>query len=203
MALNWKGEDKNPYLRANSLDELLEWHDADFVRCAFVTILGRQPDAVGEGHYVGRLRAGHSKPQILQDLRKSAEASRHDPGIAGLDRALRLAALQRIPFLGALFQWLSKQPDGDSRSDQSYRAMLNAAAANQAAVHLLAAHVQSLEWNLRGHAAHTPHPASAGPQSLGVYTSAGLPAFESDQRAELDHLATSNSLARHFAARVA
>ena len=203
VAINWKGEEKNPYLRADSLVELLEWHDADFVRCAFVTILGRQPDAAGEGHYVGRLRAGHSRLQILSELRKSAEAAQHDPGIAGLDGALRLAALQRMPFLGAIFRLFSKYPDGNARSDRSHRAMLNAAAANQAAVHSLATQMQSFEWKLHGHAVHTPHLASAGAQRLGLYASAGLPPFGSDLPTELEHLATNNPLARHFATRVA
>ena len=50
---------RNPYLRANSLPELLSWHDVDFVRCAYVTVLGRQPDPTGEAYYVDRLRQGH------------------------------------------------------------------------------------------------------------------------------------------------
>ncbi|HET9395823.1 MAG TPA: FkbM family methyltransferase, partial [Nitrospiraceae bacterium] len=48
------GEARNPYLRANSLPELLAWNDLDFIRCAYVTILGRQPDPTGEAHYAIR-----------------------------------------------------------------------------------------------------------------------------------------------------
>ncbi len=93
------GEARNPYLRANSLPELLAWDDVNFVRCAYVTILGRQPDAVGEAYYTARVRGGRSKKEILWQLRKSSEGRQHDPGIAGLDRALKAARWQRLkPF---------------------------------------------------------------------------------------------------------
>ena len=93
------GEARNPYLRANSLAELLAWDDLNFIRCAYVTILGRQPDPVGEAHYAIRLRAGRSKQEILWQLRKSGEGRQHDPGIAGLDRALKRARWLRLnPF---------------------------------------------------------------------------------------------------------
>lgn len=77
----------NPYLRANSLPELLEWEDVDFVRCAYVTILGRQPDPIGEASYTALLRGGSSKMEILWELRRSQEGRTLDPGIAGLDLA--------------------------------------------------------------------------------------------------------------------
>lgn len=90
---------RNPYLRANSLAELLSWQDVDFVRCAYVTILGRQSDPTGEEHYVSQLRRGRSKLEVLWQLRKSDEGPNHDPGIAGLDRALKRARWQRLnPF---------------------------------------------------------------------------------------------------------
>lgn len=92
-------ETGNPYLRANSLPELLAWDDVNFVRCAYVTVLGRQPDPVGEAYYTARVRSGRSKKEILRQLRKSYEGRRHDPGIAGLDRALKAARWQRLnPF---------------------------------------------------------------------------------------------------------
>jgi hypothetical protein len=90
---------RNPYLRANTLDELLTWDDVDFVRCAYVTILGRQPDQEGESYYTERLRRGRSKMEVLWNLRHSPEAPRHDPGIAGLDRALKRARWRRFPLL--------------------------------------------------------------------------------------------------------
>lgn len=90
---------RNPYLRANSLSELCSWEGVDFVRCAYVTILGRQPDPDGEAHYLDRLRRGHSKLEVLRDLRRSPEGPSHDPGISGLDRALKRVRWRRYPLL--------------------------------------------------------------------------------------------------------
>ena len=114
----------NPYLRAESLAELLSWDDLNFVRCAYVTILGRQPDEQGETYYARRIRSGYSKMQLLWQLRNSDEAERHNPGIAGLDRALRRARRARMPLVGALFR-LFNHEEGDSAGDRRGRALAN------------------------------------------------------------------------------
>lgn len=118
------GEGRNPYLRANSLAELLTWDDVDFVRCAYVTVLGRQPDEGGEFHFTNRLRMGDSKYAILWNLRRSDEGPGHDPGIAGLDRTLRREALRR----NRLFGWLVRAVvpgEGVSREDRRFRQVCN------------------------------------------------------------------------------
>jgi FkbM family methyltransferase len=115
---------RNPYLRANSLEELLSWEDVDFVRCAYVTILGRQPDTSGETHYTTRIRSGHSKLEVLWQLRRSAEGPGHDPGIIGLDRALKRAAFGRAPIIGWLFRLMTGS-EGDSRVERRLRAIEN------------------------------------------------------------------------------
>lgn len=93
---------RNPFLRASSLPELLSWNDVDFVRCAYVTVLGRRPDHSGEAYYTDRLRSGVSKLQILWQLRRSREAKNHDPGIAGFDRTLRQYRRAGVPVIGRL-----------------------------------------------------------------------------------------------------
>lgn len=97
-------EARNPYLRADSLEALLGWDDIDFVRCAYVTLLGRQPDAAGEAYYASRIRRGQSKLAILRQLRFSDEARSHDPGIAGLDRALKTDRIAQWPVIGHLIR---------------------------------------------------------------------------------------------------
>jgi hypothetical protein len=59
---------------AYTLDELLSYHDLHFVLCAFQTLLGRAPDPEGLNYYLGRVRTGHSKIQILKQLRRSPES---------------------------------------------------------------------------------------------------------------------------------
>ena len=118
------GEARVSYLRANSLSELLAWNDVDFVRCAYVTILGRQPDAEGERHYTDRIRHGCSKMKVLWQLRTSRERPRHDPGIAGLDRALRRAKRKEMPFVGVFFR-LWTGDEGDEAAAKRHRMVAN------------------------------------------------------------------------------
>jgi FkbM family methyltransferase len=114
----------NPYLRANSLAELCEWHDRDFVRCAYVTLLGRQPDMAGEADYVRRLRSGVHKLTIIRDLRRSDEGQSHDPGIAGLDKALRRHRNATRPVVGALVRLVTGR-EGNSVVETRLRMLAN------------------------------------------------------------------------------
>ena len=117
-------ESRNPYLRANSLPELLAWDDVDFVRCAYVSVLGRQPDPMGEAHFTNRVRVGDSKYAILWQLRRSDEALSHDPGIAGLNRALKREALRRNRVFGWLVR-IALPGEGTSRQDRRFRQLRN------------------------------------------------------------------------------
>jgi hypothetical protein len=117
-------EMKNPYLRATSLRELLSWDDVDFVRCAYVTVLGRQPDPEGEAYYTDRIRRGHSKMEVLWQLRRSPEGPSHDPGIAGLDRALKRAAWARKPVVGWVLAMVGVG-EGEAPSWQRHRVLSN------------------------------------------------------------------------------
>ena len=123
-------EREDPFQRANSLPELLRFDDLDFVRCAYVTLLGRQPDLSGQANYAGQIRAGCSKYHVLEQLRRSPEAKHHDPGIAGLDRALQRAAWERRPLLGALSRFRRADADGESRSDRMLRSLMNTVSVN-------------------------------------------------------------------------
>jgi hypothetical protein len=91
---------RDPYQRASSLADLTQFSDERFVRCAFVTILGRQPDPSGEAYYLDKLRNGVAKLRIINDLRISNEGQSHDPGIAGLDKVLRKHRNANRPFFG-------------------------------------------------------------------------------------------------------
>lgn len=140
---------RDPYHRANSLAELCEFADLDFVRCAYVTILGRQPDPEGEAYYAVRLREGVSKLSILRQLRHSHEGRSHDPGIAGLDRVLRQHRNANLPVAGRLIRWLTRR-EGDGPIERRLRAIENrhAVAASQATWRFL--HINHLLHELDG-----------------------------------------------------
>lgn len=116
--------ERNPYHRADSLPELLSWDDVDFVRCAYVTVMGRQPEPEGEEVFTRFIRRGGSKQDLLWRLRNSPEGRRHDPGIAGFDRALKRAAWGRTPVVGPIVR-LFTRTEGDTVADRRHRRLLN------------------------------------------------------------------------------
>ena len=89
---------------AATLDELLTLHDRAFVQCAYLTVLGRAADPDGLQYYVGRLRQGISKIQVLVQLRKSAEGKKHSSNLPELDAAIKRYQSTQTP----LMRWLTK-----------------------------------------------------------------------------------------------
>ena len=68
--------------------------------------------------YNDRIRRGHSKMELLGQLRPSLEGQGHDPEIAGFDRALKQARWTRNRAIG----WLAKRSyeEGDRRTDRRH-----------------------------------------------------------------------------------
>lgn len=180
---------RDPYHRANSLEELLEWDDLDFVICAYVTLLGRRPDRFGRAHQLDLIRSGCSKLDVLQRLRSSPEAVSHDPGIAGLDRALERAARERRPLWGKVSRLLRPDADSDSKLDRSIRALLNATKRHQR-------DLEAIGGRLNGEAASFATSMGAAVPSVleeaiqvTAMTIAGLPGTDVAGRTpDLDHL---------------
>lgn len=117
-------ERRNPLQRANSLEDLCRFADRDFIHCAFVTLLGRQADPEGEAYYLARLRGGEAMHSILWSLRRSAEGRAHDPGITGLDRALRKHRNANRPLIGWLVRLFTSR-EGNSQVERKLRALDN------------------------------------------------------------------------------
>ncbi|MBK8755249.1 MAG: methyltransferase domain-containing protein [Candidatus Competibacteraceae bacterium] len=91
-----------------TLHEFTDYHDADFIRNAYLGILGREPDSNGRHHFLSQLRAGtFSKTEILGKLRYSAEGRRHRVRIKGLLPCFAQQTLGRIPVLGFLVQFIA------------------------------------------------------------------------------------------------
>lgn len=196
-------EQRNPYLRADSLAELLSWEDQDFVRCAFVTVLGRQPDPEGEFHYLNLIRAGHSKLFVLDVLRNSIEAENHDPGIAGFDRALRRARRQRRAGIGWIFRLASKNPDRNSPRAREHRARMNAATLERYSLHAIGMKLGGIEWTLQqpqqppGETPLAESDAVASEHADALAMEEHRVALDATP-AELDHLDCRTPLARFF-----
>lgn len=77
-----------PFSKVKSVKDIEALADTDFVRCAYLKILGREPDADGGRHYLSMIRRGYSKLTVLARLSESEEARERIPVLDGLDRAL-------------------------------------------------------------------------------------------------------------------
>ena len=61
---------------AKNVQQVLAFDDQSFVYCAYRTLLRRDADDVGMTYYLGRLRGGENKMQLLKELHSSAEGRR-------------------------------------------------------------------------------------------------------------------------------
>jgi FkbM family methyltransferase len=84
------------------LDEFQRLYDRNFVYAAYVAILRREPDAVGETYYLERVRKGVSKVKILAQIEESPEAKKYKTLITGLRFAIVLEKICSIPVVGRL-----------------------------------------------------------------------------------------------------
>ncbi len=88
--------------RKYDLEEFTSLFDRNFVRCAYLALLQREPDLVGEEYYLRRLRSGVSKHLILWQILQSPEARQHSTTIRNLKAAVILSKAGSIPVFGRL-----------------------------------------------------------------------------------------------------
>ena len=89
------------------VNDLLKYHDRDFVKNAYRAILKREPDEAGFQHNLELLRSGvFNKIDILKSLRYSDEGELNGANIAGLKFPATIRALERVPVIGYLLQLL-------------------------------------------------------------------------------------------------
>ena len=87
------------------LNELVGFHDEEFVRTAYRAVLGREPDDAGLAEYLGKLRSGHyNKIDILNSLKFSPEGRNANVQIEGLNRSSAFRKLYRVPVVGYALQ---------------------------------------------------------------------------------------------------
>jgi hypothetical protein len=86
---------------ATSVGELLALYDEPFIQSTYWTLLGRAPDSNGLSHFLGCLRQGTSKIEILIKIALSDEGRAFQrPEIVGLSAAIHRFRLSRFPLLG-------------------------------------------------------------------------------------------------------
>ena len=98
-----KPDSHSTFQRTYRVRDFMHLYDIEFLQAAYAAILGRKPDPAGEEYYLGRIRGGTSRENIMRQLTQSAEAKRHKIVIKGLWWALFVEKLANLPFFGALF----------------------------------------------------------------------------------------------------
>jgi FkbM family methyltransferase len=101
------GTSATPSSAAATVGTLLQYHDRQFVQCAYQSLLRREPDPDGLDYYVHRLRAGAPKIQILSEIYASDEAKSVSVDLPGLRRAIRREKRLRWPLIGFIFKSVS------------------------------------------------------------------------------------------------
>jgi hypothetical protein len=71
-----EGEPDAVPARSGTFDRLMAREGSEFVKAAYLAVLGREADRTGHAYYKERLRTGHSKAAVLAELAASPEASR-------------------------------------------------------------------------------------------------------------------------------
>jgi len=83
------------------LNDLLKFHDADFLNAAYRAILKREPDTFGYEYYLEQLRNGHLEEfDVLAILRFSEEGELQRVRIKGLALPTFLRRLSNLPIIG-------------------------------------------------------------------------------------------------------
>lgn len=85
------------------LKELLAFHDQEFVRNAYRTIMNREVDDAGALHYLQAMRTGSlRKIEVLGRLRYSSEGRREGTKIRWLMTTFAFTLLTKLPVVGYL-----------------------------------------------------------------------------------------------------
>jgi O-antigen chain-terminating methyltransferase len=113
-AASWIGPGELPALRLQPefqpkpddhyhVNDLLQYHDREFIWNAYKAILKREPDETGLRSFLTRLRNGsRNKIDILSSLHSSAEGKRANVSIEGLALPAFIRKIYRVPVVGYL-----------------------------------------------------------------------------------------------------
>jgi glycosyltransferase involved in cell wall biosynthesis len=85
---------------AQNVRQMMTFDDQAFIYCAYRTLLRRDPDDVGMGYYLSRLRAGEKKMRILKELSASTEGRRVSANVEGLGISTSRDKIARIFGIG-------------------------------------------------------------------------------------------------------
>jgi FkbM family methyltransferase len=124
MFFNSENYPSMPVTTASTLDELMAFHDQPFVTCSYQTLLGRAPDLEGLNYYLGRLRTGIPKIQLLSQLYLSEEGKNFSSKLPGLENAIKRHQRGCYPLIGWLFR-IYDGAEGNHPTERKLRGIEN------------------------------------------------------------------------------
>ena len=87
------------------VDDLLKYHDSQFIGNAYRALLRREPDEPGLNTYLDKLRSGRfNKIDVLANIRFSEEGRRNNVPVDGLRGRAAIRRCYRLPLLGYLIE---------------------------------------------------------------------------------------------------
>jgi GT2 family glycosyltransferase len=101
----------NVNTKINTIEELLSLGGHDFIKFAYLTLLGRRPDAPGYAFYMEQLESSGDKAAIICQVGGSGEARQNPIRLKGLEGFMRRQKWRRLPIIRSM---LSK-PDYDPK----------------------------------------------------------------------------------------
>jgi O-antigen biosynthesis protein len=99
----------NVNTKINTVEELLSLDGHDFIKFAYLALLGRKPDATGYAFYMEQLESSGDKTAIICQVGGSSEAKRNPIRLKGIEGFMRRQKWRRLPIIRSM---LSK-PDYD------------------------------------------------------------------------------------------
>ncbi len=111
-----------PSSTATNLNTLLQYQDRQFVEFSYMTLLKRPVDPEGLNYYLGRLRAGVPKIQILGQIIDSREAQTKNIELPGLRSAVKLHKLAQLPLVNSILKFFISV-EGNSAFENRLRAL--------------------------------------------------------------------------------
>jgi hypothetical protein len=105
-----------------SIETLLDLPDEEFVKAAYLLVLGRNPDPSGLAHYSRQVREGEEKAAILAELARSEEGRRTSSGRPEIIKLINeLSRCPRSSLLGSVQRFFRE----DGRNERQQRVMEN------------------------------------------------------------------------------
>ena len=93
-----------PSERTMSIQHITAHKGSQFIRVAYLQILGREPDTEGEKYYSQRLKNGVPKIEILAQLRMSAEGKKFKTKLLGINEVIAEHKWMKIPVIGVFIK---------------------------------------------------------------------------------------------------